>query len=75
LTPKNQELSKKYVAPITAAPPRTPRDTEVFEVLLGQVGENRNIDAVLNKAVGVLGHAELFEPHLSHPPIILTMLG
>jgi hypothetical protein len=31
-------------------------------VSLGQVGENGNIDSVLNKAVGVLGHAELFEP-------------
>jgi hypothetical protein len=29
-------------------------------MLLGQVGENGNIDPVLNKAVSVLGHAEFF---------------
>jgi hypothetical protein len=38
------------------------RDAEVLEVLIGQVGENGNIDPILNKAVGVLGHAERFEP-------------
>jgi hypothetical protein len=31
-------------------------------VLLGEVGENGNIDPVLDKAISVLGHAEFFEP-------------
>ena len=38
------------------------RDTEFFEVLIGQVGQDRGVDVVLGKALGVLGHAELFEP-------------
>jgi hypothetical protein len=48
--------------------PVAERDTEVFEVLLGQIGEDGNIDPVLDKALGVLGHAESFEPvrHLFH---------
>jgi hypothetical protein len=53
------------VAAVEAAPRSriariSERDTEAFEVLLGQVGENGNIDPLLHKAVGVLGHAELF---------------
>jgi hypothetical protein len=35
-------------------------DAELFEMLIGQVGENREVNAVLGKALGVLGHAELF---------------
>jgi hypothetical protein len=35
---------------------------EFFEVLIGQVTQDREIDIVLGKALGVLGHAELFEP-------------
>jgi hypothetical protein len=31
-------------------------------MLVGQVGENREINAVFSKALGILGHAELFEP-------------
>jgi hypothetical protein len=31
-------------------------------MLIGQVGENRQINAVFSKTLGVLGHAELFEP-------------
>jgi hypothetical protein len=37
-------------------------DTELFEMLIGQVGENGEINSVLDKALGVLGHAEFFEP-------------
>ena len=37
----------------------TPRS---FQVLIGQVGKDREINAVLGKALRVLGHAELFEP-------------
>ena len=37
-------------------------DAEVFKMLIGQVGENREINAVFSKALRVLGHAELFEP-------------
>ena len=35
---------------------------EVFEVLIGQMAERRDTNAVLSKALRVLGHAELFEP-------------
>jgi hypothetical protein len=31
-------------------------------MLIGQVGENGDVDVVLGKALGVLGHAERFEP-------------
>jgi len=34
----------------------------VFKMLIGQVGENREINAVFSKTIRVLGHAELFEP-------------
>jgi hypothetical protein len=37
-------------------------DTEVFQVLVCQMAENREIDIVISKTLGVLGHAELFEP-------------
>ena len=37
-------------------------DADLFEVLIGQIREDRKIDAVLGKALRVLGHAELFEP-------------
>ena len=37
-------------------------DAEVLEILIGQVGENREINAVFSKTLGVLGHAKLFEP-------------
>src|SRR5215471_8809241 len=38
------------------------RQLEVFKMLIGQVGKNREIDAVFGKTLGVFGHAELFEP-------------
>src|SRR5215469_14671657 len=41
------------------------RDAEIFEMLLGQVGKNGNIDLVFGKALSVLGHAEIFEPLLN----------
>jgi ERCC4-related helicase len=37
-------------------------DADLFQVLIGQVTENREIDIVLSEALGILGHAELFEP-------------
>jgi hypothetical protein len=37
-------------------------DAYLFQVLIGQVTENREIDVVLSKALRVLGHAERFEP-------------
>jgi len=43
-------------------------------MLIGQVGENGEINSVLSKALGVLGHAEFFEPmcNLLHggPPTV-----
>ena len=37
-------------------------DTEVFEVLIGQVAKDREINAVVREALSVLGHPEHFEP-------------
>jgi hypothetical protein len=38
------------------------RDPEFFEVLVGQIGQNRNGDVVLGKALSVLPEAELLQP-------------
>src|SRR5580704_10021748 len=40
----------------------TKNDAEVFEVLIGQVREDREINPVLREALSVLGHTEIFEP-------------
>ena len=37
-------------------------DADLFQVLIGQFGQDREIDVVLGKALRVLGHTELFEP-------------
>src|SRR5215813_321184 len=37
-------------------------DADVFEILVGQIAKYRDINPVLGKGLGVLGHAELFEP-------------
>jgi hypothetical protein len=37
-------------------------DTEVFQVLVRQIAEDREVDIVVSKALGVLGHSEFFEP-------------
>ena len=48
------------------------RDTDVFQVLIGQVAKDSEINAVFSKALRVLRHAEFFKPvsNLSHrdPP-------
>ena len=38
------------------------QDADLLKVLVGQVAKDRDIDFVLGKALGVLGHAELIEP-------------
>src|SRR4029077_10544942 len=38
------------------------RDTKLFKVLIGQVAKDGGVDVALDKALRVLGHAELFEP-------------
>ncbi len=38
------------------------RDADLFEVLISQVAKNFEINIVLGKTLGVLGHAELWEP-------------
>ena len=38
------------------------RDTEVLEVLIGQLAKDGRVDVVLGKALRVLGHAERLEP-------------
>jgi hypothetical protein len=42
--------------------PITENDAQFLQVLIGQVGKNREINAVLGETQGVLGHAELLEP-------------
>jgi hypothetical protein len=42
--------------------PMAKKDPDVHKVLISQMGENRDIDAVIGKGFRVLGHAELFEP-------------
>ena len=38
------------------------QDADIFEVLISQMRECRNINPVLGKPLSVLGHAECFEP-------------
>jgi hypothetical protein len=42
--------------------PITENDTQFLQVLIGQVGKNREINAVFSKTLSVLGRAELSEP-------------
>ena len=37
-------------------------DANLFKILVGQVGQNIKINAVLSKALGVLVHTDLAEP-------------
>jgi hypothetical protein len=37
-------------------------DAEIFEVLIGQVAKDGEVNAVFRKAQGILGEAELLEP-------------
>src|SRR6516164_869794 len=46
----------KHFAPITE------NDAQLLQVLISQIGKDLKIDAVLSKALRVLGHAEFFEP-------------
>jgi hypothetical protein len=46
----------QYFAPITK------NDAHFLQVLIGQIGKNREINTVFGKALRVLGHAEFFEP-------------
>src|SRR5215470_18811076 len=38
------------------------QDTEVLEILLRQIADDREVNGVVREALGVLGQAELFEP-------------
>ena len=58
------------------SPAMTERDAEFFQILICQLGKNVEIDVVLGKAPGVLGHAGLFEPvrnllHRGYPPRVV----
>ena len=46
------------------------QDAHILEVLVSQMRQHRDIDAVLSETLGVLGQAELFEPirNLLRPP-------
>ena len=43
-------------------------DTDLFQVLIGQLRQDREIDVVLGKAIRVLGQSEALKPfhHLLH---------
>src|SRR5262245_29998043 len=38
------------------------QNTEVLEILLRQIADDREVNGVVREALGVLGQAELFEP-------------
>ena len=38
------------------------QDFDILEVLIRQIRENAEVNPILGKALGVLGHAKLFEP-------------
>ena len=40
----------------------TKDNADLFEVLIGQVAKDREINAIFSKTIRVLGQAELFEP-------------
>jgi len=40
----------------------TEDDAKLFQVLIGQVAKDREINPVFSKTLGVFGHAEFFEP-------------
>jgi hypothetical protein len=40
----------------------SPSAMPIFEVLISQIGKDREINAVFTKTLRVLGHPELFEP-------------
>ena len=54
--PASSLIAAQHLTPITE------ENADVLEVLIGQVAKDRKINAVLGKALRVLGHAELFEP-------------
>ena len=37
-------------------------DAHLLQILISQIGKHGEIDSILGKALGVLGHAELIEP-------------
>jgi hypothetical protein len=43
-------------------PPMPEQDADLLKVLVSQVAEDRDVDPILGKTLGVLGHTELFEP-------------
>jgi hypothetical protein len=63
-------------------PTITEDDTEIFQVLIGQVAKDGEIYAILSKTLRVLGHAEFCEPvrnlrrcaHIS-PPVVTAEPG
>jgi hypothetical protein len=42
--------------------PMAKKNPDVLEVLISQMGKNRDIDAFIGKGFSVLGHAKPFEP-------------
>ena len=42
----------------------TKNNAEIFEILIGQVRKDGEIDPVLGEALRVFGHAETFEPQM-----------
>ena len=42
--------------------PITEENAQLLQVMIGQIGQDREINAVFGKGLRVLGHAELLEP-------------
>jgi hypothetical protein len=53
------------------------QDADLLKVRVGQLSEHREINSVLDKALGVLGHAEPEPirnfPHCGRPPMQLAV--
>jgi class 3 adenylate cyclase len=59
---RNERGRVKFANRAQQLPAITEDDPEVLQVLISQVAKDREINAVLGKALGILGHAKLFEP-------------
>jgi uncharacterized protein YqeY len=52
-------------------------DAEILEVLVSQLAQDRQIDPILHKTLGIFGHSERFEPlrDLGHCGVSLSELS
>jgi len=47
-------------------------NAKLLEILIGQMGKNRDVDAVLDEALRILGQANTFQPlrNMLHPALM-----